>query len=302
MRKDHQVNGTEGTTRPGATPTVDPEREGGPAGEFLDTLGPVPLRRWARLQELGVDAAVTTRVGGVSTGRYRSLDLALHVGDDSERVLENRARAAAAFGSRLDDLVLGQQVHGGAVARVGEADRGRGTRQLESSLPGVDALVTTSTAVVPGVLIADCVPAVLVDPARRVLALAHAGWRGAAAGVLGATVAAMADLGADPSGVTAVIGPAVAPERYEVDLPVVSALRPRLGDDQSALSPVVVGDDRRWHLDLPAVARRLLVNAGVPAARVHLSPTTTADRLLFSHRGARGWPCGRFGLFARLRG
>ena len=97
-----------------------------------------------------------------------------------------------------------------AVRVVGEPDRGSGAFSLEDAVPGTDALVTTSPAVVLAILTADCVPIVLHDPVAGVLACVHAGWRGTAAGVAAAAVAAMQALGSRPSDVIAGIGPAIA--------------------------------------------------------------------------------------------
>ena len=117
------------------------------------------------LEPLGVDAVVTTREGGVSTGPFRSLNLALHVGDEPSRVLENRRRALTSLGAGPEDLVLGEQVHGAEVAIVDASARGRGATTMTDALPAADAIVTADPGIVLGVLVADCVPIVIVDPA-----------------------------------------------------------------------------------------------------------------------------------------
>ncbi len=147
------------------------------------------------LEPLGVDAVVTTREGGVSTGPFRSLNLALHVGDEPSRVLENRRRALTSLGAGLEDLVLGEQVHGAEVAVVDGSARGRGATTLTDAVPTADAIVTAHPGTVLGVLVADCVPIVIVDPAARVLACVHAGWRGTAGAVVDRALDAMVELG-----------------------------------------------------------------------------------------------------------
>ena len=104
----------------------------------------VPLLRWDEAPALGADVAVTTRHGGGSAAPYDTLNLGLHVGDDPATVVDNRARAAAAFGVALDDLVFARQVHGATAALVGPEDRGRGTRSEDDAVPDTDILVTTS--------------------------------------------------------------------------------------------------------------------------------------------------------------
>ena len=260
--------------------------------------GDLAVIGWSALDELGVDVVVTTRHGGVSSGPYRSLNLGLHVGDRPERVLENRRRVARAVGARLDDLVVGAQVHGDQAAVVTGAHRGRGALGLEDALSDTDALVTAEPGVVLVTLVADCVPVVLVDPVAGVLATVHAGWRGTAAGIVGRTLDVMSGLGCRPGDVVAGIGPAVAPERYQVGPEVAEALGHALGPQAAA---VVVDDGPgHWRADLVAANRRMLERAGVPADQILGPPGPTGHPgPFFSDRALR--PCGRFALVAVRR-
>lgn len=288
------------------------------------------------LDDLGVDAVVTTRTGGVSTGPYAGLNLGFHVGDDPAAVLENRARALAALvpepavvpvmaggpaadGSgdpaarhaaearppALDDAVFCIQNHGRAVHVATTSDRGRGARDHDGAVRDTDALVTTETGLVLAVMVADCVPILLVDPHARVLATVHAGWRGTFARVTDAAIAAMAALGASPERVVAAVGPAVAPARYEVGPEVADAAATCFGTSpellaegpEAVLAPSAGG---RWLVDLWTANERLLRAAGVPTHSVHTARVPTGgDGPFFSDRDAR--PCGRFALLARLR-
>src|SRR5580658_367405 len=110
----------------------------------LERWGALEVLTWPTLSELGVEAAVTTRAGGVSAGPFESLNLGLHVGDDRVAVLENRRRAAAAFGATPGDLVFGTQVHGTRASVVTGADRGRGALDPAGALEATDSLVTTA--------------------------------------------------------------------------------------------------------------------------------------------------------------
>ena len=292
------------------------------------TSAGLALLTWPVLDASGADAAVTARSGGVSSGPYATLNLSLSVGDDPGCVRENRHRLAAGFGASLEDFVFARQVHGAGVRVVGAADRGSGAFGLDDAIADVDALVTRTPGVVLAILTADCVPIVLHDPVAGVLACVHAGWRGTAAGVSAAALAAMQGLGSSPADVIAGIGPAIAAARYQVgpDVhqavtrafgpPAASFLRP----DLRRTSPSGSGPDR-WLLDLWAANRHALVEAGVPAAQIHTttlptgpfttdptSPATTdptspasptAPSPFFSDRTAR--PCGRLALVARLR-
>ena len=262
------------------------------------TLPPVIVaRRWSVFAPHPVDVFVTGRDGGVSAGPYASLNLSLGVGDDPGAVVENRRRVADAAGADLADMVFAHQVHGRDVAMVTGADRGRGTTTVDDA-PGADALVTNAAGVVLAVLMADCVPIVLYDPVAHVAAAVHAGWRGTVARVTDAALAAMAELGSDPTDVIAGLGPAITADRYQVGDDVADAARDCFaGDVDGIVRPDGTG---RWTFDLWAANRRLLVEAGVVPAHIEVSTVGTGPGTPFySDRSAR--PCGRFAAIARLR-
>jgi YfiH family protein len=275
--------------------------------------GGLEVLAWPAFEGLGAQVMVTTRGGGVSAGPYESLNLSFSVQDEPGAVLENRRRMAASAGGRLADFVFARQVHSGRAQVVTGADRGRGTLSLDDAIPDTDALVTADPAVVLAILVGDCVPIVLYDPAARVLACVHAGWRGTVAGIGPATLTAMAGLGARPERVLAGIGPAIAPDRYQVGEDVATEVRRYFGPDAEAGEGDDTGADTilrpdgtgRWLLDLWAANRRQLAQAGVPDGQIHVAPVPTGPDpggqgpgLFFSDRTAR--PCGRFALVARL--
>lgn len=278
-------------------PTTDPRRT---ATVGRSSLPPAVLR-WSALDGTGVvDAVVTTRLGGVSHDTHATLNLGLHVDDDVDAVIENRRRAAATLGCGIDDLVVAEQVHGRRVTVVSSDDAGRGGRTINDAIPATDALVTTAPDLALVILVADCVPLILVDPVARVLAGVHAGWRGTAAGVTTAAVDTMVDLGADPARIIAGIGPAVDPDDYEVGDEVATALTEALGDAGpggpagDVVSPTAPG---RWRCDLVAANTVALLDRGIAREHIHPMPVTTAHPDLFSHRrGDRG----RFAAMARL--
>jgi YfiH family protein len=257
-----------------------------------------PLEHWDQAATFGLVAAVTTRFGGVSSGPYDSLNLGLHVDDDADLVRENRRRATTAFGVELEQTVFAQQVHGTGTSLVTPEHCGRGALDQADALRATDIVVTTSPDPVLVILVADCVPLLLVDPAAKVLALVHAGWRGTAAGAVGAAVRAMAALGARPERTAAFLGPAIAPTRYQVGPEVQAGLRDAV--TPAPLDPEVAEADGPDHfrVDLIAANRQQLQRAGLPDDRVFDSATTSDDGRHFSDRTAR--PCGRFGLMARL--
>jgi YfiH family protein len=275
-----------------------------PASTAFRAAAGLNLLTWPALDASGADAAVTARSGGVSSGPYESLNLSFSVGDDPDRVLENRRRLAAAFNADPGDFVFARQVHGAGVRVVTGDDRGSGAFSLHDAVggaDGADALVTTSPEVVLAILTADCVPIVLYDPAAGVLACVHAGWRGTVAGVTAAAVAAMQDLGTRPSDVIAGIGPAIGADRYQVGPDVHEAVSRSFGPAAPAFIRPDPSAPARWLLDLPSANRHALREAGVPGPRIHVTDLVTgpAPGHFFSDRTAR--PCGRLALAARLR-
>jgi polyphenol oxidase len=255
---------------------------------------------WPAFDGLDLDAGVTTRNGGISAGPYASLNLGLHVGDEDKAVLENRRRLAEALGAEPGDFVFCNQAHGRAVRVVSPDDRGRGSLSLADAIGDTDALVTAEPGIVLVVMVADCVPIVLYDPAAHVLACVHAGWRGTVAGVSEAAVAEMRALGASPENVIAGLGPAISPDRYQVGDDVVRAAKEGLG---SAADEVIRPDGTgRWLFDLWTANRIVLREAGLRDEHVHVAAIPTGSSgpgLFFSDREVR--PCGRFAAVARLR-
>jgi hypothetical protein len=265
----------------------------------------VPGFHWPALTTAGLDAVVTTREGGVSEEPYASLNLGLHVGDDAERVVENRRRALAILGADLTDAVFAQQVHGAHATVVTRAEAGRGATTHDDAIPDTDILVTATPGLVVAILVADCVPIVLFDPTARALAVVHAGWRGTVAGAVHAGLDALRDLGGTPARVVAGIGPAIPAATYEVGPEVAAEFRSRFptdpGDPDSVPRPVVTESTSSGHprIDLPEANRHTLIREGVPRKAIHGSNLATGPGTpFFSDRAAR--PCGRFGLLARI--
>ena len=140
----------------------------------------------------------TTRLGGVSEGKFSSMNLTFSRGDDREHVLENYRRIAAAMGTRPDRFVLTYQVHHTEVIRVTDADAGKGVTR-ERDWDDVDGLVTNTPGLVLSVFAADCVPILFVDPKRRAIGACHSGWRGTVGRIGGKVIQKMeAEFGSDP--------------------------------------------------------------------------------------------------------
>lgn len=157
----------------------------------------------------GIRHGFMTRAGGVSEGIYASLNCGLGSDDDPEWVHENRRRVLRMVGIPATTLLTAYQVHSPDVLVV-EQEWGAGAR------PKVDALVTGRANIAIAASSADCVPILFADPEARIVAAAHAGWRGAVGGVLQATVKQMCALGAKIERIRAGVGPCIGPASYEV--------------------------------------------------------------------------------------
>ncbi|MBS0638480.1 MAG: peptidoglycan editing factor PgeF [Acetobacteraceae bacterium] len=216
-----------------------------------------------------------TRRGGVSAGAFASLNCSLSSPDDPASVRANRARVAHAIGVPPERLVGLTQVHGTAVITVTEP-------WAAGAGPKADAMVTDRPDVALGIVTADCAPVLFVDAGRNIVGAAHAGWRGAVAGVLEATVHAMAKLGANPAAVAAVIGPCIAQPSYEVAADLRDAVLARCADDSVFFAPG--RRPERWQFNLSGYCAARLRAAGVAHVEVTGHDTVTQEDQFFSHR------------------
>lgn len=241
---------------------------------------------------VGVTNVSTTRHTGVSPPPYDTLNLGLSTGDAPENVAANRARLSALTGGDADALVFCGQVHSDTVGVVSRADAG-------TRLDATDAVVTDVPELPLLILTADCAGVSLYDPIKRVIGLAHAGWRGTAAGVAARTVERMMDeYGSDPGDITAGVGPSIGPCCYEVGTEVADAFH---AQQPLVAGHVFTGRGERWMLDLWRANTLQLVTAGVFEANIECARLCTSCRTdeFFSHR-AEGRRTGRFGAVMML--
>jgi len=172
------------------------------------TPKPVLAPLLAPSRQSGITHGFFTREGGASHGIYHSLNVRRGSDDVIADVMENRRRTAEYLGVAPDRLATLHQVHSAGVVTL--------DAPLNGTAPKADAMVTDKAGLMLGVLTADCGPVLFADATAQVIGAAHAGWRGALAGVLENTIAAMEQLGAKRSNITAVLGPAISPAHYEV--------------------------------------------------------------------------------------
>ncbi len=229
------------------------------------------------LTHVPVHVSVTTRAGGVSAAPYDENNLALHVGDDAGAVAANRRQLAGYLG--VDRVQFMQQVHGADVAVVDEAS--------DADVAGVDVLVTATRGLAIAVLVADCVPLALVG--RKAVAVAHAGRRGLAEGVVEAALAAVRRL--DDGQIVAQIGPSICGGCYEVPAAMQAEVVAKV---PAAAATTAAGTSG---LDLPGAVRAQLRDARVITANP-ATLCTFEESIYYSHR--RDGVTGRFAMVAML--
>jgi hypothetical protein len=242
---------------------------------------PITAANLARLD--GIRHGFFGRRGGVSTGIYAGLNCGLGSGDAREAVIENRRRVGVHLTGRNAAVVTVFQVHSPTALLI-DAPFAAG------AVPKADALVTGTRGLVLGALAADCTPVLFADPEARVIGAAHAGWRGALAGVLEATIAVMETAGADRRRIQAAIGPTINQESYEVGPEFEQKF---LGEDASAARYFrPFGAKGRAHFDLPGFVANRLVSSGIASIERQSRCTYRHPDELFSYRRAthRGEP------------
>jgi YfiH family protein len=227
-----------------------------------------------------VKALQTTRHGGISAAPYDTLNLGLHVGDDPVRVNRNRQLLAPMMPSEPTWL---EQVHGTVVANADSAD----------CRVQADACIARKHGSVCAVMTADCLPVLLCDEAGTVVGVAHAGWKGLAAGVIEATVK---DMGIEPRKLMAWLGPAIGPQAFEVGADVRATFMEHDGNAEQAFT--AHGADGKYHADIYLLARQRLNALGISRIYGGTFCTYQQKDKFFSYR--RDGVTGRMGTFIWL--
>jgi YfiH family protein len=226
----------------------------------------------------------TTRHEGVSRQPYNSLNLGSNTFDSPHSVHGNRSILARAFGTRAEQVVTVNQVHGVDLLVI-DSPNPEYSHFLKIEC---DGLVTNQRGVMIGVCVADCVPVLLLDPVKRVVAALHAGWKGTAANMAKKGVETMIGVfGSRPEDILAAIGPAIGRCCYEVDVPVMETFTKNGAGIESFTQETGPG---RWRLDLKGVNRHQMLSAGLSGKNIDTSGRCVSCEhdLFFSHRRDRG--------------
>ena len=225
----------------------------------------------------------TTRHGGVSTGVFESLNIAVKDDERAENVRRNIGILGAALGFTADDLVLTRQTHSDIVRAVGRSDC---NGCFHRDYPECDALVTNDPGVALMVFTADCTPILFHDPVTGAVGAAHAGWRGTASAIAAKVVAVMGrEFGARPEDIRAAIGPNIGKCHFETDADVPDAMRDAFG---SEVETYIERRGEKYFLDLKAINALVLRRAGVKYIEISNDCTMCSPDRFWSHRVTRG--------------
>ena len=237
----------------------------------------------APLEARGFTNAFSTRLGGVSAMPENSLNLAGFNDDESEYIYENRRRFLKLFDGEW--LLTGcWQVHGADIRVVHSEDEARPKPEVLGDDDYCDALVCNTPNVLLAVKTADCVPILIGDSVSRAFAAVHAGWRGTSSSIVKHAIKKLEnEFGANPETIRAAIGPAARTCCYEVGAEVIDVFKERFSESDKLFTATKEGHAR---IDLHQANRNQLIDAGVPAERIHVAPFCTMDRndLFFSYR------------------
>lgn len=226
------------------------------------------------LQFESIGHFVSTRIGGVSTGVFQSLNLGLSSGDDLDHVLKNRTLLARAAGLEPGQFVVAEQVHSATVAVVTAANAGKGMFDAASAIAQTDALITQTPGLCLVAKSADCVPVLLYDPENHAVAAIHSGWKGTMQCIAAKTVTAMKEnFGTRPSALIAGIGPSNGPCCYEVGDDVVDTVAKVFDSNRPFLK--YQPSKKKFHLDLWKTNEFILLEAGVNRKNIEIAALCT---------------------------
>lgn len=261
----------------------------------LNNSDTVPYLTYKSLEDIDfITHGFSTRLGGVSEGIFSSMNLAFNRGDNPDFVVENYHRICDSIGLDFDTLVASAQDHNTFVRVVTRDDYGVGITKPRD-LDSVDALVSNEKNVTLVTYYADCTPLFFVDKNKKVIALAHAGWRGTVGKIGEKVIKKMTEqFNCNPEDIVCAVGPAISKCCYEVDENCADqfyALKEL--DSSKFIFPV---ENNKFMIDLLETNKQILINAGVPESNISVSDVCTKcnSELLWSHRatnGQRGTMC-----------
>lgn len=249
--------------------------------------------------QAGANMAFSTRQGGVSEEPFRSCNLGLHVGDNAELVLANRALFLQAFQADLGQAVCCQQVHGDKVLKINKKHKGRGAFQYDQSLPDCDAMITNEPGIYLLTFYADCQPVYFFDPVHRAVGIAHSGWKGTMDRIAVKTLCAMQQEYASRSEELFIaIGPGIGSCCFEVAADLAHKVELAFYDFRDI---IYHKESTSIYWDLSATNRQMMIKQGVKPEHISTADLCTSchPESFFSYRRDKG-KTGRMGALIAL--
>lgn len=225
----------------------------------------------------------TSREGGVSVGNYASFNLSPFSGDNPDNFSENNKILSDKLGIGLDKIIIPYQTHGTEIREIDETFFQLNSEQKEVFLNGVDALITNISSICIGITTADCVPILFFDPVKRVIAAAHAGWRGTCGKIAEKTILTFIEkFDCNPSDILVTIGPSISAKVYEVGKELVNSFE-NAGFD---ISEIFSTNNKSIYLDLWKANEQLLLKNGILQQNIEIAGicTYTEHETFFSAR------------------
>lgn len=255
------------------------------------------------LSETGVAKHLfSTRIGGVSKGIFSTMNLSYIRGDQKENVDENFRRIASVIESDISYFVFSDQTHTTNVKKVTNNDRGKGIVK-ERDYKDIDGLITNEPGIVLCTFYADCVPLYFIDPEKKAIGLAHAGWRGTIGKIAKKTVEHMQkEYGSRPEHIVAAIGPSICKSCYEVSDDVAKEVHSCFSDTEIIQDVLLDKQNGKYQLDLWKCNFYIMKEAGILEKNIAVTDICTCcnAQYLFSHRASDG-KRGNLGAFLMLK-
>lgn len=254
----------------------------------INHCGELTYITFPSLELPGVAHAFTTRHGGVSVGKFATMNMSFSRGDDTKAVTENYRRICTAIGTDYKKCVLSHQTHTTNIRIVNEADAGKGITR-DRDYDDVDGLITNVKGLTLVTQFADCVGLLFYDPEKHVIAASHAGWRGTVGQIGKETIEKMVDVyGCEPKNIRCGIAPSIGKCCFEVDSPVYDEFKKMQGIDLDGT--VTCDGNGKYHIDLWEINRRTLIAAGVDGKNISVTDLCTKclHDDFFSHRYTKG--------------
>lgn len=251
--------------------------------------GELEYIKFSNLEKYGylIEHCFTMRKGGVSTGEFSSLNLGLKKKDSRENVIENFRRICRALNIELSNVVLSDQVHGTNIRVVTEKDRGKGIL-VDNDIKDCDGLITNTKNVAIVTFYADCVPVFLFDPEKRVIGLAHSGWKGTLEQIAANAVNIMVTrFKCSPENIVSAIGPSIGKCCFEVGNEVKEKFINKISWSENFCTKK---DEEKTYIDLQGIVKQTLINSGLRSENIFISNICTKCNkdMFFSHRGDMG--------------